>query len=144
MEYIAKSLDELSQKELFDIFKERVRVFVVEQDCPYQEVDDTDETAVHIILKDKDKVAAYARIMEGGDYASFGRVLTVKEYRGLKLGRGIVEKSINEIKERFPGKSIKISAQEYLKSFYESFGFETVSEVYLEDGIPHMDMILKI
>lgn len=144
MEYIAKSLDELSQKELLDIFKERVKVFVVEQDCPYQEVDDTDGTAVHIILKDKDKVAAYARIMEGGDYASFGRVLTVKEYRGLKLGRDIVEKSINEIKERFPGKSVKISAQEYLKSFYESFGFEIVSEVYLEDGIPHMDMILKI
>lgn len=144
MEFSVKPLVDLSSGELLDVLKERVRVFVVEQECPYQEVDDTDETALHVILKDNDNIAGYTRIMDDSEYASIGRVLVVKEYRGLNLGRKIVQKSIDEIKERFPGKSIKISGQEYLKDFYESFGFKVVSDVYLEDGIPHMDMILEV
>lgn len=143
MEYAVKLTEELSQKELLNVMKERVKVFVVEQDCPYQEIDDSDDNALHVILKDKEKIVAYTRIIEENTHISFGRVLVVEEYRKLNLGRDIVKRSIDEIKKKFPGEIIQISGQEHLKSFYESFGFVAVSEVYLEDGIPHMDMVLK-
>jgi len=143
-----KQTNELTSKEVIDIMKARTTVFVVEQNCPYQEVDDDDYNDWHVCLlagneDDTTNLAAYSRIIDKGDYVTFGRVLVVKKYRKNGLGRELIEKTLNEIKNRFPSKPIKIQAQSYLKDFYGSFGFEQISDIYLEDGIPHMDMILK-
>lgn len=143
MDFSVKTLTELSSEELLEIIKQRVKVFVVEQQCPYQEVDEADKNALHLMFTEQDKIVAYTRIIDKIDYVSFGRVLVVQEYRGRHLGRRIVNQTIEEIKNKFPGKYIKISGQEYLQAFYESFGFKAVSVVYLEDGLPHLDMILE-
>ncbi|QIL51067.1 GNAT family N-acetyltransferase [Weissella coleopterorum] len=140
-----KQTSSLTALELLEIMQARVAVFVVEQDCPYQEIDAKDEAAWHVILKEEDKMVAYARIVghDDGVSISFGRVLVVKPYRQMHLGRTIVMAALTEIEERFPEKTVKIAAQEYLRKFYETFGFKAQSEVYLEDGIPHLDMILE-
>ncbi|MBV7391401.1 GNAT family N-acetyltransferase [Enterococcus sp. ALS3] len=133
----------MAQTELIEIFQERVAVFVVEQECPYQEVDEYDAVAWHVLLKDEGKLKAYARIIEKEDHVTFGRVLVVKAYRGEKWGKKIVAAAIEETKKRFPDRKIQISGQAYLKKFYQSFGFEIVSDIYLEDGIPHLELILN-
>lgn len=145
---IIKKTDELTSKEVIDIMKARVKVFVVEQNCPYQEVDDDDYNAEHVCLLSKDSddtkyLAAYSRIMDKGDHVTFGRVLVVEEYRKNGYGRELVSATIDEIKQRFPGKPIQIQAQAYLQKFYGSFGFKPISEVYLEDNIPHLDMLME-
>ena len=141
-----KSNADLSALEMIKIMQERVAVFVVEQDCPYQEIDDKDEDAWHVILKDQknDQVAAYARVVrhDDGKSISFGRVLVVKSYRQQQLGRAIVTAAIDHIHKQFPKRTVKIAAQNYLRNFYASFGFKTQSDVYLEDGITHIDMTL--
>jgi len=143
-----KQTNELTSKEVIDIMKARTAVFVVEQNCPYQEVDDDDYNDWHVCLLDSTadnttNLMAYSRIIDKGDYVTFGRVLVVKEYRKNGLGRELIKNTLNEIKNRFPSKTIKIQAQAYLKNFYGSFGFKQTSDIYLEDGIPHMDMVLK-
>ncbi|CAH1851468.1 GNAT family N-acetyltransferase [Convivina intestini] len=145
IQIIVKKTDELSPKELLNIFEERVRVFVVEQNCAYQEVDIKDYSATHVILKSDGKLVAYARIVssDNAQYVSFGRVLVPKKYRNLHLGRKLIETTLAAIKRLYPDKGVKIAGQEYLKDFYSSFGFKPVSEVYLEDGLPHIDMILE-
>lgn len=143
MKLIVKELTEMTAEEFFEISKERINVFVVEQNCPYQEIDDEDRGAKHVILKnDEDQIMAYTRIIEQTDYVTFGRVLVVNKFRGQKLGKKIVELTIAEITKLNLNKEIKISAQNYLTNFYSIFGFETVSDVYLEDNIPHIDMLL--
>lgn len=139
-----KNTNELSNLELLEVMKARVAVFVVEQNCPYQEVDDKDNDARHVMLKTDGHIAAYTRIIEHDDqiHISFGRVLVVKQYRGQQLGRKIVQTTIDEIHRLYPDKGIKIQGQNYLRQFYESFGFEAVSDVYLEDDIPHLDLVL--
>ena len=139
---ITKHTNELTSKELIDILKERVKVFVVEQNCPYQEVDDDDYDDLHVCLIENDRLKAYTRIIDKGDHITFGRVLVVKEFRKNGLGEKIVEATIDEIKKDFPKKPIQIQAQAYLQKFYEQFGFKAISEVYLEDNIPHLDMLL--
>ncbi|EFT94986.1 GNAT family N-acetyltransferase [Enterococcus faecalis] len=145
LELVIKDTKELLPLEFLKIIKERVRVFVVEQNCAYQEVDDKDDTARHVYFKSNDKIVAYARITldQNATTISFGRVLVVKEYRNLKLGKKIVTETIAEIQKLYPTKVIKISAQSYLKKMYESFGFQAVSGIYLEDDIPHISMILN-
>lgn len=138
MQLIVKSTQELSNFELTKIFEERVRVFVVEQECPYQEIDE------HVILKNEHNIVAYTRIIGEQNKISFGRVLVSKNYHGNNYGRQILDETIKYIKEHSNKEKINISAQTYLKSFYESFGFVKTSEMYLEDGIPHIDMILNI
>lgn len=146
MKLSVKKTSELSVEEFLEIAKARVKVFVVEQNCPYQEIDDQDDNALHMILRVDGQLAAYTRIIEHEDHIhmSFGRVLVVEEFRKHHLGRQIVSATIDEIKQDFPGRDIKIAGQNYLRSFYESFGFKAVSDVYLEDEIPHIDLELKV
>lgn len=146
MKLSVKKTSELSVEEFLEIAKARIKVFVVEQECAYQEIDDQDDQALHMILRVDGQLAAYTRIVEHTDHVhmSFGRVLVVESFRKHHLGRQIVSATIDEIKEDFPGRDIKIAGQNYLRQFYESFGFKAVSEVYLEDGIPHIDLELKV
>lgn len=139
-----KTTNELTNQELLMIMQERVKVFVVEQDCPYQEIDLQDNDATHVFLIDGAKLVAYTRIIEhsDGEHISFGRVLVVKAYRRLHLGRKIVAATLAELRVNHAGRAIKIAGQSYLQAFYHSFGFKNVSDVYLEDGIPHVDMVL--
>ena len=139
---VVKHTKELTQVELVKILKQRVAVFVVEQKCPYQEVDDDDLDDLHIYLEENNEIQAYIRLMDRGDFVNFGRVLVVKKFRGKGLGRQIVQDTLDIIAKKYPHKPIKIQAQHYLEDFYKSFGFKPKSKVYLEDGIPHLDMEL--
>lgn len=137
-----KKTNELSPKELITILKARVDVFVVEKNCPYQEVDDSDYDDLHVCLIENNELKAYTRIIDKSDHITFGRVLVVEKYRKDGLGKKIVASTINEIKQRFPDQPIQIQAQAYLQKFYASFGFKAISDVYLEDNIPHLDMLM--
>ncbi|MDA9461224.1 ElaA protein [Enterococcus mundtii 3F] len=141
MKHYVKKFAELTTAEFYAIVKERIAVFVVEQNCPYQEVDEIDEIAWHTYFKDEDgTILAYTRIYTEDDTVHFGRVLVNQAHRKSGLGQKIVEQTLAVIEANAPGRPIVIGAQEYLRSFYESFGFQAISEVYLEDGIPHLDM----
>ena len=144
MELVVKHFAELSAEELFEIYKLRVSVFVVEQQCPYQEIDDADRTAYHIWLQDKDGIEAYARVLPKGvtfPTTAIGRVIAVKRRCG--LGSKIVAAAINTAKEKFAAEKITIEAQVYARKLYENAGFVQTSEEFLEDGIPHIQMQLK-
>lgn len=145
MKIEVKTLDEMTAKEFCKIAEERTKVFVVEQDCPYQEIDQLDYTAHHLVLRDdQGSFVGYTRIMDKDkDHSTFGRVLVCQQYRKHKYGRQLVQATIDETKKIFPEKAIKIQAQAYLQKFYESFGFKPVSDVYLEDNIPHLDMVME-
>ena len=143
MELVVKHFDELSNKELLEIFKLRVSVFVVEQNCPYQEIDEYDEKSIHVFLKENKKIVTYARVLPKGcayDCVSIGRVLSMKRRMG--LGTRIVKEAIKVAKREFNANSIKIGAQVYVKKMYEDCGFKEISNEYLEDDIPHVDMML--
>lgn len=143
MEIVVKTLAEMTAEQWCKLAQKRVRVFVVEQECPYQEIDNQDYTAHHLMLKDDDNLVGYTRIMDKDDtHATFGRVLVLKQYRGHHYGRKLVAATIKATKQLFPGKKIQIQAQAYLQKFYESFGFKPVSAVYLEDNIPYLDVVL--
>ncbi|MDG5786068.1 GNAT family N-acetyltransferase [Evansella sp. AB-P1] len=144
MSWKIKTFEELSKRELYTIMKERVNVFIVEQDCPYPELDNKDEFAFHLFHERDGEIIAYSRIFKGGDYyeeASFGRVIVKMEYRKEGLGRDLLERAIAFIHDELKERSIKIQAQDYLRNFYGSFGFKPITDVYLEDGIPHLDML---
>ncbi|MCF6514914.1 GNAT family N-acetyltransferase [Lactobacillus sp. S2-2] len=145
MKIIKKKTNELTNAELLSIMKERINVFVVEQNCPYPEIDKKDFDAIHLFIKINNEITAYTRIVphDNGKDISFGRVLVKKEYRKEKLGHKIVQATLDEINKEYPNKNIKIAGQEYLKDFYQSFGFKPVSEIYLEDNIPHIDLLIK-
>lgn len=142
--FTEKSFDELEVYELYEILKLRTEVFVVEQNCPYQDEDDKDQLAIHIMGWDGNTLAAYARIFPAGVYfrnASISRVIIRLEYRGTGSGHKLMAASILALNDRFSEYGIEISAQAHLKSFYEHHLFRQVSEPYLEDGIPHIRMI---
>lgn len=144
LEIRIKSFNELTLNELYALLNLRSEIFVVEQDCVYQDIDFKDQKAWHVLDYKQDLLVAYTRIFGPNDYfelASIGRVLVRKEERHLKYGYDIMQKSISFIEERYGAVEIKISAQTYLKRFYESFGFVQMGEGYLEDGIPHIAMI---
>lgn len=145
MKIIKKRTNELSNYELLSIMKSRVDVFVVEQKCPYPEIDEKDFDATHLFIEINNEIAAYTRIVphDNQEDISFGRVLVIPKYRKEKLGRKIVKATIDEIEQTYPNKTIRIAGQTYLKDFYQSFGFKIVSEAYLEDGISHVDLIKK-
>ena len=145
MKLFIKHFEELSNKELLDIIKLRISVFVVEQKCPYQEVDEYDDKAIHLYLKDNDEIVAYARVLPKGctyDEVSIGRVLSTRRKMG--LGTRIVKEAIEVARKEFNASSIKIGAQVYVKKMYEDCGFVGISDEYLEDGIPHEDMLLTL
>lgn len=144
MEIDVKTFEELSSKELYEVLQLRSEVFVVEQDCVYQDIDGKDERALHILGWEDGNLVAYARCFQAGDYfdkASIGRVLVRENYRKLGYGHEITKASIKAIKTKYKTDTIKISAQVYLVIFYESHGFKTYGDRYMEDGIPHIAMI---
>lgn len=143
MNFIIKSYQELTLTELYQILQLRSEVFVVEQDCVYQDVDFKDQKALHILGFKNDKIIAYTRIFKSGDYfdnASIGRVVVKQSERKFGYGHQIMKVSIDAIKKHFKVDDITISAQKYLKKFYESHQFKQIGEEYLEDGIPHIRM----
>ena len=142
MNFTIKPFSELTTAELHAIYTARVAVFVVEQACPYQEVDAQDPAALHIFAEQDGKVIAYCRLIPHGDSVHLGRVLVLPEHRAEKLGRKIVAFAVDYAREHFPQCSVYAQAQTYLHDFYASFGFIAQSESYLEDNIPHMDMLL--
>ena len=147
MKWIVKKYNELTLDEFHDILQLRINVFVVEQNCPYEELDSKDKKALHVFAfaeDEPDTIIGYTRIFKPGDYykeAAFGRVVVHPDYRKQKLGHKLIEKTIEAIETYFKTSTIKIGAQTYLKNFYESFGFKQVGEEYIEDGIPHIFMI---
>ena len=145
MKLEVKPWNELSRKEINDIFSLRSEVFIVEQDCAYQDVDGKDDKADHILLSIDEELVGYARVFNENIYfkeASFGRAVVRKKDRGEGYGHLIVDKSLEHLKLKKQS-PIKISAQSYLKEFYASHGFVAKGDEYMEDGIPHIAMYIK-
>jgi ElaA protein len=143
MNFIIKKFLELNTTELYEILQLRSEVFVVEQDCVYQDIDFKDQNALHVFGYKNNKIVAYTRIFKSGDYfdnASIGRVLVVASERKYGFGHDLMKASITAINTHFKVTEITISAQKYLKKFYESHRFIQVGKEYLEDGIPHIRM----
>ncbi len=141
---VRKTFKELSIDELYSILKLRSEVFVVEQDCVYQDIDEKDKKAFHVLGLINDDIVAYARIFKPGDYfeeAAIGRVVVDKKHRGFGYANEIMKFSILAAEDLFNQSKIKVSAQTYLKKFYNNLGFKQVGEEYLEDGIPHIAMV---
>ena len=148
MDWKIKTFDELTAKELYDILKQRCEVFVVEQNCPYPDIDGADMKARQLFAYAGDgTLAASMRLLPAGvtyDAFAMGRVVVANNFRGRGIAREMMERAIDFARNELGVTLIKIGAQEYLLSFYRSLGFKPVSEVYLEDGIPHVDMELKL
>ena len=145
--FVSSSYEQLSRQTLYEILALRAAVFVVEQNCPYQDVDGKDIGAIHLMGYEKSQLVAYARILPKGiayqDYISIGRVVTAAAVRGKGYGHALVKKAIENAKATYPKNPIKISAQAHLEAFYKAHGFMPTGEAYLEDDIPHIGMVLK-
>ncbi len=142
-----KKFEALTNLEIYEIIQLRERVFVVEQNCPYQDVDGLDPKAWHLSGRDeKGQLQAYLRVFAAGDYKfkehSIGRVVTSPEARGTGVGREMMKEGIRFVREELKASAIRISAQGYLEKFYTELGFKRVSDSYLEDNIPHYEMLL--
>jgi ElaA protein len=143
MDIFIKKFEEFSNIELYNLLQLRNEIFVVEQECAYQDIDGKDFLALHIIGYKKNELVSYARCFPPGTYfseASIGRVLVKESFRGTNCGQSILKASIKAISTHYNTETIKISAQTYLRKFYESFGFKQEGREYLEDGIPHISM----
>lgn len=143
-DYLWSRLEQLSGPQFHQIIAERERVFVVEQDCAYQDADDLDALSWHLISSIDGELAAYLRIVDPGHKypePSIGRVITPKSFRGRGLGQQLMAEAIAGAQRYYPDQAIRISGQSYLLDFYGALGFETVGEEYLEDGIPHFEML---
>jgi len=143
-----KTFDELSNQELYGILQLRTEVFVVEQTCIFQDMDGKDDKdCQHIFCKTEEgKVIACARFFPPGvtfEEASLGRICTSPAHRGMGLGKELMKRSLSEMERCFSGQPIRIGAQTYLNEFYKSFGFVNASELYLEDGIEHVEMVKR-
>lgn len=138
--------DDLTAAELYGMLKLRVDVFVVEQNCPYPELDGLDQKSVHLAYRENNRILAYARLVPAElkyGVPSIGRVIVSPEARGRGLARELMRKSIDFIFTEWQSAEIRLQGQLYLKDFYQSFGFDPISDVYDEDGIPHLDMKLE-
>ncbi len=147
MKTFIKNFQDLSNTEIYQILRLRSEVFVVEQECIYQDIDNKDKKAVHIFLKEKNEIIAYSRVFKEKEYfenPSIGRVVVANKRRMYGVGKKIMNISINYIKQNIKAKSIEISAQKYLKKFYSNLGFIQEGDEYLEDNIPHLRMFLII
>ena len=140
-----KKFDNLTSHELYSVLQLRNEVFVVEQNCVFQDADNKDQDSHHLMGWDDETLVAYSRIVPSGiaydSFPSIGRVVTSPKTRRTGIGKILMQQSIEELQKLFGQSSIKLGAQLYLKNFYESFGFVQSSEVYTEDGIPHIEMI---
>ena len=142
---VLKKFEDLTVNELYSLLKLRAEVFVVEQNCPYLDPDGKDEQSWHLFIMEEEQCLAYARLLPPGTAypeASIGRVVTAKDARNRGLGLLIMKEAISQSRQLFKANSIHISAQSYLKKFYETFGFQQDGEGYLEDDIPHLPMTL--
>ena len=144
---VTKIFTELDKEELYQILRLRSEVFVVEQDCVYQDIDNKDQIATHLFYKKEEEIIGYTRIFKKGDYyenPSIGRVVVSKNKRGKDLGKEIMLESMKYIKNNIKGEKIELSAQVYLDNFYKDLGFYSKGEEYLEDGIPHQRMFFNL
>jgi len=144
MKFIFKHFNDLSIEELHDILQIRAAIFVVEQDCIYNDIDGLDKDAVHQFLKRYGKIIAYSRLLKPGSRFppySIGRVVVLESERGIGLGFKMMEEAKNFMLKEWGATKIKISAQKYLQKFYENIEFKVVTKDYLEDGIPHVGMM---
>lgn len=144
MKIIIKTFDQLTTAELYDILQLRTEIFVIEQDCVYQDMDGKDQKALHVFGLKNNKIVAYTRCFKPGYYfkeASIGRVVVAKSERKHNYGNIIMDASIEAIKKHYNTTIIKLSAQCYLNKFYSNLGFKDIGKEYLEDGIPHIAMI---
>ena len=145
-EWKIKTFSELTTPELYEIIKARVNVFVVEQDCPYPDLDDNDQKAIHLWAENNGEVLAYCRIFDKGikyPETSIGRVVTTENGRGTGLGKQLIKYALEVIENRLGTSEVRISAQDYLLRFYSDFGFQDTGKKYLEDNIPHTEMFRK-
>ncbi|GAB6107351.1 GNAT family N-acetyltransferase [Fusibacter bizertensis] len=147
MNWFAKAFNELDIYTFYKIAELRINVFILEQTCLYPELDNKDQNALHLYAEDDQNVVkAYLRILPPGisyDEVSIGRVVVSPTARGTKLGRELMARALKQIASVYGNVNVRISAQAYLKEFYSSFGFSQVSDIYLEDDIPHMEMLLS-
>ena len=148
MNTVIKKFSELSTEEIYNILKLRSEVFVVEQNCVYQDIDEKDQKATHLFIEKNNEIIAYTRIFKKGDYheenPSIGRVVVSKKERGKNFGKEIMLNSIEFIKKELKGRKIELSAQKYLDKFYKDLDFYSEGEDYLEDGIPHQRMFYDL
>jgi ElaA protein len=145
MELTVKSFDELTASELYEILRVRAEVFVVEQNCIYNDLDGKDQGSIHVFITDGGSVVACLRVLPRGVYdenVRIGRVITTR--RGLGLGARVLKAGLEVARDRLGADSVTISAQTHAIGFYEKSGFQTVSDVYMEDGIPHVRMVCKL
>ena len=144
MDFKVKNFQELTTSELYEILQLRSEVFVVEQDCVYQDIDFKDQKALHVLGLKNDKIIAYTRLFDSKQYfdtPSIGRVIVKDTERKFGYGHDLIKASIQAIVNNYEERIITISAQTYLQKFYEYHGFKQVGEGYLEDGIPHIKMV---
>ncbi|WP_027702736.1 GNAT family N-acetyltransferase [Metaclostridioides mangenotii] len=143
MNFQIKKFEDLTADEIYEILRIRSEVFVVEQNCAFQDCDNDDQNSYHIFTDDNDRIVSYLRVLKRGtsyDEISIGRVLVAKDHRGKGIAKELLIKAIEFIENTLNECEIRISAQEYLKEFYSSLGFEISSDMYLEDEIPHIEM----
>ena len=146
MQVTVKTFPELTPEELYKLLQLRSEIFVVEQECIFLDLDDKDQKALHVLGWEGSELAAYARVFAPGDYfteASVGRVAVRGPFRGRGLGVQVMKQSIDAIKDRYGPTEISLSAQQYLEKFYKDLGFVPEGKAYLEDGIPHIRMVLQ-
>lgn len=143
IEWKCTAFDELSTHELYAILQLRTEVFVMEQDCAYQDLDGCDQVALHVTGRQDAGLLCYARLLPPGlkyQTPSIGRVITAKSVRGKGLGKSLLKQALADCRQQWPDQAVTISAQQHLESFYQELGFITESEPYLEDGISHIQM----
>lgn len=138
-----KTFEQLTTSDLHQIYQARLVVFVVEQACAYQDVDHHDRTATHLWYENDGHLVAYCRLIPQAKLIKLGRVLVMPNWRGQGLGQDLVAKALSICDRKFPDLPVFAQAQTHLTDFYAQFGFKPQTESYLEDGIPHTDMLLK-
>lgn len=144
IKWFCESYDELSRDTLYKILQARQQIFIVEQECAYLDADGKDPYCYHFYAMHNDHIVAYARLLPpklSYEEASIGRVLVMPEYRSYHVGRILMEKAMESVVKIYQVDKIRISAQAYLERFYHSLGFQQESEIYLEDNIPHIEML---
>lgn len=147
-EHQVKSFQELSLEEFHDIIALRIQIFIIEQNCPYQEVDGKDKLAHHLFFKNEmDEIIAVTRILPQGisyEEVAIGRVVVHEEYRGTGLGNQLMADSMNFVRDKYGEVPVRLSAQKHLENYYGNHGFKSTGKEYLEDGIPHVEMLCNI
>ena len=147
-EHQVKSFQELSLEEFHDIIALRIQIFIIEQNCPYQEVDGKDKLAHHLFFKNEiDEIIAVTRILpQGISYTevAIGRVVVHEDYRGTGLGNQLMADSMNFVRDKYGEVPVRLSAQKHLENYYGNHGFKSTGKEYLEDGIPHLEMLYNI